>query len=84
MRHRLEKTIDSGAQVTVSTITVFELWYGVEKSEHKEANTNRLQTFLAGPITLVDFEEEDAQAAATIRAASEKVGRPIDETSSAK
>ena len=77
VRHRLEKTIESGVQVTVSTITVFELWYGVEKSERKEANTHRLQTFLAGPITLVDFEYEDAQAAGTIRAALEKVGRPI-------
>ena len=56
---------------------MFELWYGVEKSEHKEANTNRLQTFLAGPITVLAFEDEDARSAGTIRATLEKAGRPI-------
>lgn len=77
MRHRFQKAIETGAQVNVSTVAVFELWYGVEKSEQKEANTNRLQTFLAGPITLISFEEEDAKAAGTIRSTLEKVGRPI-------
>ena len=77
VRHRFQKAIDAGAQVTVSTIAIFELWYGVEKSEHKEANTDRLQTFLAGPITLMPFEEDDAKSAGMIRAILEKVGRPI-------
>ena len=77
VRHRFQIAIDAGAQVNVSTVAVFELWYGVEKSEHREANTNRLQTFLAGPVTLVAFDEEDAKSAGTIRATLEKVGRPI-------
>ena len=77
VRHRFQKAIDAGAQINVSTVAVFELWYGVEKSEHKEANTNRLQTFLAGPITLAAFEEEDAKSAGMIRATLEKAGRPI-------
>jgi tRNA(fMet)-specific endonuclease VapC len=77
VRRRFQKAIEAGVQVNVSTITVFELWYGVDKSAQKEANTNRLQTFLAGPITLISFEEEDAKHAGTIRASLEKVGRPI-------
>ena len=77
VRHRFHKVIETGAQVNVSSVAVFELWYGVEKSEQREANTNRLQTFLAGPITLMSFEEEDAKSAGTIRATLEKVGRPI-------
>ena len=40
VRHRFQKAIDAGAQVNVATVAVFELWYGVEKSEHKEANTS--------------------------------------------
>jgi len=32
---------------------------------------------LAGPVTLVAFDEEDAKSAGTIRATLEKVGRPI-------
>jgi len=77
VRHRFQKAIEAGAQVNASTVAVFELWYGVEKSEQKEANTNRLQTFLAGPITLISFEEEDAKTAGAIRAVLEKAGRPI-------
>ena len=77
VRDRFQKAFDAGAQLSVSSVAVFELWYGVEKSEHKEANTNRLQTFLAGPIILVGFEEEDARSAGTIRSALEKAGRPI-------
>jgi len=77
VRHRFQKAIDAGAQVNVSTVVVFELWYGVEKSEQKEANANRLQTFLSGPIALMAFEEEDAKSAGTIRATLEKLGRPI-------
>ncbi|HYR89332.1 MAG TPA: type II toxin-antitoxin system VapC family toxin [Terriglobia bacterium] len=77
VRHRFQKAIGAGGQVHVSTVAMFELWYGVEKSEHKEANTNRLQTFLAGPITVLAFEDEDARSAGTIRATLEKAGRPI-------
>ena len=77
VRHRLQKAIETGAQVNVSAVAVFELWYGVEKSVQKEANANRLQTFLAGPITLMSFEEEDAKTAGTIRSVLEKTGRPI-------
>ena len=77
VRHRFQKAIEAGAQINVSAVAVFELWYGVEKSEQKEANTNRLQIFLAGPVTLTPFEEDDAKNAGTIRASLEKVGRPI-------
>ena len=77
VRNRFQKAINAGEQINLSTVALFELWYGVEKSEQKEANRNRLQTFLAGPITLIAFEEEDAKSAGSIRAALEKVGRPI-------
>ena len=77
VRDRFQKAIDADAQVNVSSVAAFELWYGVEKSEQKEVNANRLQTFLAGPITLLPFEEEDAKSAGSIRATLERVGRPI-------
>jgi tRNA(fMet)-specific endonuclease VapC len=77
VRHRFQKAIEAGDQVNVSAVAIFELWYGVEKSEKKEANRNRLQTFLAGPIAVISFEEEDAKNAGTIRAVLEKAGRPI-------
>jgi predicted nucleic acid-binding protein len=50
----------------VSAIAIYELWYGVEKSEQREANTGRVHTFLAGPITLAPFTEDDAKAAGNV------------------
>jgi hypothetical protein len=47
---------------------IFEFWYGGEKSQHKESNTNRLKTFLSGPVSVIPFEEEDAGTSGTIRA----------------
>ena len=77
IRHTFEKTIDGGALVNVSAIAAFELWYGAEKSERKEANRERVQAFLAGPISLLSLDDEDAKEAGTIRAALELAGRPI-------
>ena len=77
VRNRFQKAVASGAQVNVSTIVAFELWYGVDKSEQREANKSRLETFFAGPLSLMPFEEEDAKAAGKIRAELEAVGRPI-------
>jgi tRNA(fMet)-specific endonuclease VapC len=77
VRERFQRAADKGGHAYLSTITIFELWYGVEKSQQKEANTNRLLTFLAGPISVIPFEEEDASASGAIRAALEKIGRPI-------
>jgi len=77
VRLRFQKVIDRGATVSVSSIAAFELWYGVEKSAKKDVNRDRLQTFFAGPISLMALEEEDAKNAGTIRVALEAIGRPI-------
>jgi tRNA(fMet)-specific endonuclease VapC len=77
VRARLQKVLDGGAQVLVSTVVAFELWYGVAKSVHQEANANRLEMFFAGPVSLLAFEEEDAKAAGSVRAAMENAGKPI-------
>jgi tRNA(fMet)-specific endonuclease VapC len=77
VRNRFQKVTDAGDTVHVSTIAAFELWYGVEKSTQKEANRDRLQTFFAGPIVLMNFELEDAKTAGAVRATLEAAGRPI-------
>ena len=61
----------------VSSVVAFELWYGVAKSERKEANTQRLEAFLAGPLEWTPFGEEDAQEAGRVRAELEMAGTPI-------
>jgi tRNA(fMet)-specific endonuclease VapC len=48
---------------------LFELWYGVAKSGQVQENTERLRVLLSGDLDLLDFDDEDAQAADRIRAA---------------
>lgn len=77
VRFRLEEAIGAGAPVWMSSIVAFELWYGVAKSSRPEANAHQLDTFLAGLVAVLPFEQEDARAAGTLRANLEATGRPI-------
>jgi tRNA(fMet)-specific endonuclease VapC len=77
VRSRFRTALATGGKVFVSSIMAFELWYGVSKSSQPEANRQRLGAFFAGPIALLDFDDEDAQSAGAIRAALEVLGKPI-------
>lgn len=77
VRVRLQKASASGANVFVSSVALFELWYGVAKSTREEFNRKRLETFLAGPIFILPFADLDARMAGSVRAALESTGRPI-------
>ena len=65
------------SSILLSSIVAFELWYGVAKSQRKESNTRRLETFFAGPLEWTLFDDEDARAAGTVRAELEAAGKPI-------
>jgi len=77
VRSRFQKAAGGGAQVCISAVVTFELWYGVAKSAHPEVNAQRLEAFLAGPVMVLPFEDEDARVAGAIRAALEVSGKPI-------
>lgn len=77
VRARFQKVTAGGAKIFVPSVVAFELWYGVSKSSREEFNTKRLQTFFAGPIVVVPFEEADAKIAGLIRATLEASGKPI-------
>jgi tRNA(fMet)-specific endonuclease VapC len=77
VRKRFEASIESGHNLHLSSIVVFELWYGVMKSSKAEKNTASLMQFLAAPIQSVEFDDEDARVAGAHRAALEKIGKPI-------
>jgi tRNA(fMet)-specific endonuclease VapC len=77
VRKRLHKVTATGTRVLVSSVAVFELWYGVAKSARPEFNRKRLQTFLSGPVTILAFDHVDAEIAGTIRATLESRGKPI-------
>jgi tRNA(fMet)-specific endonuclease VapC len=77
VRQRLEWALKEGAVVAVSAVVAFELWYGAAKSTRRQANRQRLETFIAGPLDLLPFDEEDARFAGEIRATLEAAGTPI-------
>jgi tRNA(fMet)-specific endonuclease VapC len=77
VRRRLDKAMESGAHILVSSIAVFELWYGVAKSAKKDFNRHRLDSFLSGPILVLPFDASDSRIAGDLRAVLEPVGRPI-------
>jgi tRNA(fMet)-specific endonuclease VapC len=77
VRPRLEQALKDGTSVAVSAVVAFGLWYGAAKSARRQANRQRLETFFAGPLELVAFDDEDARAAGEVRAALETAGTPI-------
>lgn len=62
-----------------SSIVAHELWYGVAKSDRVAQNANRLIAFLNSAVAVLDFSEQDAQAAGEIRAQLEREGQRIGE-----
>lgn len=77
VRSRLKGALAAEKQIFVSSVATFELWYGVGKSSRKDFNRERLETFLAGPVTVLPFESDDSEAAGVVRAALERSGKPI-------
>jgi tRNA(fMet)-specific endonuclease VapC len=77
VRMRLRKEFSAEAEVFVSAVVAFELWYGVAKSARRSENAQLLTTFLAGPIGLLPFDDEDAKTAGAVRANLEAAGKPI-------
>jgi tRNA(fMet)-specific endonuclease VapC len=77
VRRRFKRAVARESLILLSSIVAFELWYGVAKSQRKDSNTQRLETFLGGPFEWALFDEDDARAAGTVRAQLETVGRPV-------
>ena len=77
MRSRLRRVMSRGASIFVSSVVLYELWYGVARSGHRSENTERLRVFLSGDVSVVPFDEEDAVAAGDLRAELEAAGTPI-------
>ncbi len=77
VRGRLRRVASRGGTIALSSIVVYELWYGVARSEHRRENTERLRIFLSGNIAILPFDEEDAVTAGDLRATLEAAGTPI-------
>lgn len=77
VRERFRQAQRQGDAFAVSTIVLYELRYGVAKSQQPDASGGRLEAFLAGPLELLPFDEDDAANAAAARASLERGGTPI-------
>jgi tRNA(fMet)-specific endonuclease VapC len=66
----------SPQDVAISMVTLFELEYGVEKSQYKQRSKDALAKFFL-PLNLIDVDRPSAIEAAIIRAQFEKKGMPI-------
>ena len=77
IRTRFDEVLSQGSEVFASPIVVFELWYGVAKSQRRDTNARFLAGFLSGPVQQLSFDEEDARFSGELRAAMETIGRPV-------
>ena len=69
------KTLQLG-DIGISSITVAELRYGVEKSKYGARNRRAVEQFLM-PLAIANFDAKTAQIYGQIRAALEAKGTPI-------
>jgi tRNA(fMet)-specific endonuclease VapC len=77
VRRRFARVSAGDDVIATSSVVLFELWYGIAKSQHTKANAERIATFLSGPLEVMDFTSEDAEHAGRIRATLEELGKPI-------
>jgi tRNA(fMet)-specific endonuclease VapC len=79
VRARFAQAIRSKATLTTSTIVVHQLWHRAAKNELATRYAHALAAFLSSDITVLDYTEQDAQAAGEIRAELERKGERIGE-----
>ena len=65
---RVVKELAGHSELSVSSVSVFELWYGAAKSARRESNAQKLSKFLGNWVHLLGFDEEDARFAGDLRA----------------
>ncbi len=72
-----EDALAGGETIVISSIVLYELWYGARKSAKQSESAERIAQFMSGPIRILDFEAEDAEEAGDIRATLARAGTPI-------
>lgn len=76
VRTRFRDALQSDT-VFLSTIVLFELWYGIANSGRWQENAQRLRDFLKSGVAIAEFDSEDAQFAGELRNALNSSGRPV-------
>lgn len=73
----LAERLAARENVAVSSIVLFELWFGIAKSHRKSGNAEKLSDFLAAPIQQLVFDSEDGLVAGKVRQELASKGTPI-------
>ncbi len=69
----------SPSDLSLSTITLAEIYYGIEKSPLKKKERRLKIEYIKSELDIYPFNEQAAVKYGTIRAALEKIGKPISE-----
>ena len=77
VRPKFDDALTSGGKMAVSTIVLFELWFGAGKSARREGNRTKIAEFLTSPVQVWSFGIEDAEEAGDIRVMLARAGTPI-------
>lgn len=76
-RLRFEEERLRGEEIAISSVVLFELWFGAAKSRRRDVSRTLIEGFVAGPTSVLPFHAEDATEAGEIRAGLERAGTPI-------
>ncbi len=74
---RLEAELSVGTKLWLPSVALFELAYGIAKSDRREQFAALLAEFLAAGIAVTPFDSDDAHHAGDIRAHLARQGTPI-------
>lgn len=77
VREKLQEEHLAGHGIFVSSIVLYELQYGVAKSQHSKRSRARFDDFLRAPVKILPFDEFDAEKAGNVRAELERSKMPI-------
>ena len=73
----LAERLAAREQIVISSIVLFELWFGIAKSTRKSGNAEKLGDILSAPIQQLAFDSEDALVAGKVRQELALKGTPI-------
>ena len=74
---RLQRELTIGTRLAISTIVLFELRYGIARSDRREQSGRVLDAFLADRFEIVNFDYDDADAAGELRGELADAGTPV-------
>lgn len=74
---RFDLEVALKSTILISSVVIHDLWYGIAKSQHRATSLRTVEAFLEAPITVINFDTEDAAEAGQIRADLAGAGTPI-------